>query len=91
MNRRTITPTRLALAGASLALAGALVLSGALANDPPVTVPSTGEEPIGTPGTVTLPTPIWETVEATTASGEVVDVVSLPSTGSGTTGGSNGN
>lgn len=81
MNRRTITPTRLALAGASLTLAGALVLSGALANDEPVTVPSTGEEPIGTPGTVTLPTPVWETVEATTASGEVVK--ELPSTGVG--------
>lgn len=77
----TITPTRLALAGASLTLAGALVLSGALANDPPVTVPSTGEEPIGTPGTVTLPTPVWETVEATTVSGEVVK--ELPSTGVG--------
>ena len=81
MNPRTITPTRLALAAASLVLAGALVLSGALANDPPVTVPSTGEEPIGTPGTVTLPTPVWETVEATTASGEVVK--ELPSTGVG--------
>lgn len=83
MNRRTITPTRLALAGASLVLAGALVLSGALANDPPATVPSTGEEPIGTPGTVTLPTPIWETPEpeATTASGEPVK--ELPSTGTG--------
>lgn len=81
MSRRTITPTRLALAGASLTLAGALVLSGALANDPPATVPSTGEEPIGTPGTVTLPTPVWETVEAE-ATG-VVDVVELPSTGIG--------
>ena len=81
MNPRTITPTRLALAAASLVLAGALVLSSALANDPPVTVPSTGEEPIGTPGTVTLPTPVWETVEATTASGEVVK--ELPSTGVG--------
>lgn len=78
MNPRTITPTRLALAGASLIFAGALVLSGALANDTPVTVPSTGEEPIGTPGTVTLPTPIWETVEA-----EATGVVQLPSTGSG--------
>lgn len=75
--------TRVGIAAASLTLAGALVLSGALANDPPVTVPSTGEEPIGTPGTVTLPTPIWPTVEpeATTASGEVVK--ELPSTGSG--------
>ena len=81
MNRRTITPTRLALAGASLIFAGALVVSGALANDPPVTVPSTGEEPIGTPGTVTLPTPVWETVEAE-ATG-AVDVVELPSTGIG--------
>ncbi len=81
MNRRTITPTRLALAGASLIFAGALVVSGALANDPPVTVPSTGEEPIGTPGTVTLPTPVWPTVEAE-ATG-VVDVVELPSTGIG--------
>lgn len=79
MNRRTITPTRLALAGASLIFAGALVVSGALANDPPVTVPSTGEEPIGTPGTVTLPTPVWPTVEPT----GVLDVVQLPSTGSG--------
>lgn len=78
MNRRTITPTRLALAGASLTLAGALVLSGALANDEPVTVPSTGEEPIGTPGTVTLPTPVWDTAEA-----EVTGVVQLPSTGVG--------
>ena len=80
----TITPTRLALAGASLIFAGALVVSGALANDPPVTVPSTGEEPIGTPGTVTLPTPIWETVTPEAeATGETLDVVTLPSTGSG--------
>lgn len=84
MNPRTITPTRLAFAAASLTLAGALVLSGALANDPPVTVPSTGEEPIGTPGTVTPPTPIWETTpdpEPTT----LVEVVELPSTGAGST------
>lgn len=33
------------------------------------------------PGTVTLPTPVWETVEAE-ATG-VVDVVELPSTGIG--------
>lgn len=75
----TITPTRLALCGALIA--GTVIVSGALANDPPVTVPSTGEEPIGTPGTVTLPTPVWETVEAE-ATG-VVDVVELPSTGIG--------
>ena len=78
---RNLTRTRLGIAAASLTLAGALVVSGALANDEPVTVPSTGEEPIGTPGTVTLPTPVWETAEATTASGEVVK--ELPSTGSG--------
>lgn len=39
--------TRVGIAAASLTLAGALVLSGALANDPPVTVPSTGEEAQG--------------------------------------------
>ena len=82
---RNLTRTRLGIAAASLTLAGALVLSGALANDPPVTVPSIGEEPIGTPGTVTLPTPVWETVEAE-ATG-VLDVVELPSTGVGSAAG----
>lgn len=81
MTRPTITRTRLGIAAASLTLAGTVIVSGALANDPPVTVPSTGEEPIGTPGTVTLPTPVWETVEAE-ATG-VLDVVELPSTGVG--------
>ena len=85
MNRRTITPTRLALAGASLTLAGALVLSGALANDKPVTVPSTGEEPIGTPGTVTPPTPVWWTPTALPAKVPTVEIVELPSTGVGST------
>lgn len=87
MNRRTITPTRLALAGASLIFAGAIIASGALANDPPVTVPSTGEEPIGT---VTLPTPIWGTptlgpapVLGTPTAIDAIDIVELPSTGTG--------
>lgn len=75
----SMTKGRTAFAAA--ALLGAVIVSGTLANDPPVTVPATGEEPIGTPGTVTLPTPVWETVEAE-ATG-VVDVVELPSTGIG--------
>ena len=75
----SMTKGRTAFAAA--ALLGAAIVSGTLANDPPVTVPATGEEPIGTPGTVTLPTPVWETVEATTVSGEVVK--ELPSTGVG--------
>lgn len=68
--------TRFRAGFAAASLLGAVIVSGALANDTPVTVPSTGEEPIGTPGTVTLPTPIWETVEP----GEIVE---LPSTGVG--------
>jgi hypothetical protein len=75
----SMTKGRTAFAAA--ALLGAAIVSGTLANDPPVTVPATGEEPIGTPGTVTPPTPVWETVEATTVSGEVVK--ELPSTGVG--------
>ena len=77
----SMTKGRTAFAAA--ALLGAAIVSGTLANDPPVTVPATDEEPIGTPGTVTLPTPIWETPEpeATTASGEPVK--ELPSTGTG--------
>lgn len=76
--------TRLRAGVAAASLLGAVIVSGALANDRPVTVPSTGEEPIGTPGTVTLPTPIWETTvepEPTT----LVEVVELPSTGAGST------
>lgn len=70
--------TRFRAGFAAASLLGAVIVSGALANDPPVTVPSTGEEPIGTPGTVTLPTPVWPTVEA-----EATEVVQLPSTGVG--------
>lgn len=78
--------TRFRAGFAAASLLGAVIVSGALANDPPVTVPSTGEEPIGTPGTVTLPTPIWGTptlgpapVLETPAS----EIVELPATGSG--------
>ena len=80
----SMTKGRTAFAAA--ALLGAAIVSGTLANDPPVTVPATGEEPIGTPGTVTLPTPIWGTptlgpapVLETPAS----EIVELPATGSG--------
>ena len=79
----SMTKGRTAFAAA--ALLGAAIVSGTLANDPPVTVPATGEEPIGTPGTVTLPTPIWGTptlgpapVLETPAS----EIVELPATGS---------
>ena len=80
-----LSRSRLAFAGA--ALLGAVIASGALANDPPVTVPSTGEEPIGT---VTLPTPIWGTptlgpapVLGTPTAIDAIDIVELPSTGTG--------
>lgn len=84
MTYPTITRVRAGFAAASLL--GAVIVSGALANDPPVTVPSTGEEPIGTVtlptpiwGTPTLgPAPVWETPTATTS-----DIVALPSTGTG--------
>ena len=79
----SMTKGRTAFAAA--ALLGAVIVSGTLANDPPVTVPATGEEPIGTPGTVTPPTPIWWTPTATPVVGEPVGVVELPSTGVGST------
>lgn len=75
----SMTKGRTAFAAA--ALLGAAIVSGTLANDPPVTVPATGEEPIGTPGTVTPPTPVWWTPSAVST----VTVVNLPSTGVGST------
>ncbi len=80
MNR---TKGRTAFAAA--ALLGAAIVSGTLANDPPVTVPATDEEPIGTPGTVTPPTPVWWTPTALPAKVPTVEIVELPSTGVGST------
>ena len=79
----SMTKGRTAFAAA--ALLGAAIVSGTLANDPPVTVPATGEEPIGTPGTVTPPTPIWWTPTALPAKVPTVEIVELPSTGVGST------
>ena len=79
----SMTKGRTAFAAA--ALLGAAIVSGTLANDPPVTVPATGEEPIGTPGTVTPPTPVWWTPTALPAKVPTVEIVELPSTGVGST------
>ena len=79
----SMTKGRTAFAAA--ALLGAVIVSGTLANDPPVTVPATGEEPIGTPGTVTPPTPVWWTPTALPAKVPTVEIVELPSTGVGST------
>src|SRR5690349_2353019 len=65
-------------------------LVSAHSGDPPVTVPSTGEEPIGTPGANHDPTPVWATPIASPEANPgdpSLDpgIIQLPSTGAGTT------
>lgn len=73
----------LAIIALTLAAMGGDAFAKSGGYDPPVSVPSTDEEPIdGTP-VVTLPTPVWEYEPAVLEDGSLV--LEMPATGAGTT------